>query len=388
MQYIDKYKSPPTSGAFPYIYNFLFNLAKDNMAYNQVVIHIGSNRQSLYHEFISHFRHLENQWYKMGLSYFEIPRIAEFLKRYHNHLSFNPFLLSDIYGNLTDGESFKRAKSDLENIGINALMIDTQKCYDFLEKLKNNQLPHEHKIWFFDETKFSILYAQMHKQASEHPNDEIVFDFFDDREDILMALSNYFSRHLEFIPRNTTLCLNKFNGNELNHPNKNSKTAFPIILNGLGEINVNYRQAILDRKRELENFTQQFNLNDLHSKGFIHYSFIFENIYDFKYQIDRIKSEIIDSQDAPNLKLEIYHTHLNKMYLNINNFTYENYATALANTMNQAETDYNSLLKTQLVTEETETSSGNTLDVNDEPETYFFNKVTKPKNSTTFSLEQ
>ncbi len=38
-----------------------------------------------------------------------------------------------------------------------------------------------HSDWLFDETKATIIYAQMHKIANENPNEEIVFDFYDDR---------------------------------------------------------------------------------------------------------------------------------------------------------------------------------------------------------------
>lgn len=54
-----------------------------------------------------------------------------------------------------------------------------------------------------DPTKKRLLYAQMHKIASENPKTNITFDFYDDKLNILRDLDNYFNvKHPELRPHN------------------------------------------------------------------------------------------------------------------------------------------------------------------------------------------
>lgn len=56
-----------------------------------------------------------------------------------------------------------------------------------------------------DETKISILYAQMHHFASLNRSKQVEFIFKDDKEDILRNLHTFYSQHPELIPTNVTL---------------------------------------------------------------------------------------------------------------------------------------------------------------------------------------
>jgi hypothetical protein len=132
----------------------------------------------------------------------------------------DPFLLADIYGALPSGESYAHA-------------ID--KDYKG-----------SHSDWLFDETKATIIYAQMHKSALENPNEEIIFDFYDDRgfgmrapKDILEELHEFFSKNPELIPPNVTLRLNHYAGDKV-------RSMEPIKGKKDNIIDANYRKTVLD----------------------------------------------------------------------------------------------------------------------------------------------
>jgi hypothetical protein len=99
---------------------------------------------------------------------------------------FDSFLLADLYGNLQGGKLFQRA-IDLSYAG-------------------------PHTDWIFDFTKITLLYAQMHRHAYLNLKDEIFFDFYDDKHEILRCLANFYSDHSELIPRNMTLRLHHYSG--------------------------------------------------------------------------------------------------------------------------------------------------------------------------------
>ncbi len=72
-----------------------------------------------------------------------------------------------------------------------------------------------HPTCFADESKLTLLYAQMHKAAAENPEKEIVFDFYDARHDVLSGLANFLGAHHDLMPDNLTLCLHQYVGNDV-----------------------------------------------------------------------------------------------------------------------------------------------------------------------------
>lgn len=54
----------------------------------------------------------------------------------------------------------------------------------------------------------------MQKAAADHPGEEIIFDFFDDRRDIVTTLKNYFTQYRHMIPKNVKLRLHSYAGEE------------------------------------------------------------------------------------------------------------------------------------------------------------------------------
>ncbi|MDI1351535.1 MAG: hypothetical protein PSV35_02020, partial [bacterium] len=81
----------------------------------------------------------------------------------------------------------------------------------------NQEYKHEHGNWLFDETKVTILYAQMHKIGVDHYDKPIVFDFYDDRRnngsdapDILEWLGAFYLSNSQLILQNIILRLNHY----------------------------------------------------------------------------------------------------------------------------------------------------------------------------------
>ena len=179
---------------------FLETLRIQNQDFSKVVTVIGSNRQSLSLDLVNGFN-------GSGSCFKAIFTINE-----HLHATFCPLLMADIYGGLNEGDAYQRAVTPgwaIEN----------------------------HKESFFDENKGSILYAQMHNIAISHPSANIVFDFYDDRSDILDSLATFFKTYPELMPTNVTLRLNKYNGKE------NTRL---YDIQGTGMIDINYKQTVLD----------------------------------------------------------------------------------------------------------------------------------------------
>ena len=201
----------------------LFNtLKKENEGYQLTYSFIGSSRQSYYWDFMS------SHSVKTPLCFLEIEKFCNALGT-----QFNPFLQADIHGDLDEGVSFNRAK----------------------------QFPDDRSIHIncpFDKTKVSLIYAQIHNIALKHPNESIIFDFFDDDPNsaIFKDLCLFYTKNIDFIPANVTLKLNQYTGNvaQLIHS-----------IQGTGFIDKNYRLTVKDlwtqaSSPEADGFKKSFNV--------------------------------------------------------------------------------------------------------------------------------
>ena len=72
---------------------------------------------------------------------------------------------------------------------------------------------------------------QHRHQTKDYP---VVFDFYDDRQDILSGLNNFFSAHPELLPRNVILRLHRYDAHSSNYLN-----ACYASIKGTGKINPN-----------------------------------------------------------------------------------------------------------------------------------------------------
>lgn len=180
---------------------FLDGIKRDNTDIDRIILLSGSNRQSFLIEFFN----------MKGIPELSSFSAAKEIEHYLAPATLDTFLLADIYGDLEDGASYARAM-DKEYKG-------------------------EHSDWLFDDTKVTVLYAQMHKIAMENPYEDIVFDFYDDRQDILNELAHFFAKYVELVPGNITLRLNKYAGKEVT-PIKN--------IEGQGFVDTNFKQTVKD----------------------------------------------------------------------------------------------------------------------------------------------
>ncbi|OGT45025.1 MAG: hypothetical protein A3E83_05945 [Gammaproteobacteria bacterium RIFCSPHIGHO2_12_FULL_41_20] len=172
--------------------------------YNDVIWMVGSSRQDKGTDML-------NALHNKGSCFPALNRLcAEMQHRVpQTPCRVDRYLLADAYGNQPPGENFTRALGNASD-------------YPFSE-------------WLFDETKFSILYAQIHKIASENPDADVDYDFYDDREDILTSLQAIFTKHPDLIPHNVKLRLHHYDGRNIRQH---------IAIQGSGTIDNNYHNNV------------------------------------------------------------------------------------------------------------------------------------------------
>lgn len=176
--------------------------------YDKVVCLIGSNRQSK--EFDDHNRYVILMGHGLvdkGSCFPAIKEVSEYLGA-----TLDPMLLADIFADLPDGEAYRRTTTP--------------------------DYKGEHPRTYFDASKVALLYAQIHKAAMDDPTAEIIFDFYDDKREILDGLIQFFKKYPELMPRNVTLGLNLYDGGE--------GGALIEEFQGTGFIDSHYRQTVKD----------------------------------------------------------------------------------------------------------------------------------------------
>lgn len=154
----------------------------ETKAYAKVIGFVGSNRQSKLVD-------IQNEG-KKGSCFPAMEEVAKFLG-----ITLDKFLLADVYGNLEPGLSYDRA-----------MKYSLAEAYD---------AKFSHAEWTFDASKISLLYAQIHKIAFKYSYESILFDFYDDRADILEGLEDFFSKNPSWLPSNLILRLHRYAGEEV-----------------------------------------------------------------------------------------------------------------------------------------------------------------------------
>ncbi|WP_028380852.1 hypothetical protein [Legionella cherrii] len=169
---------------------FLDKIKSENSKFSAAYGFIGSTRQDYFIDMINGGIYTPGQF--RGSCCPAMATICEDLG-----ITFDPLLLADIDGELAIGTSYQRIMDEINN----GTWSD------------NNKNIHQHaSCASMDEYKRTILFAQMQKAADDHPEEEIIFDFFDDRLDILGTLKQYFSEHNHMIPKNVQLRLHSYAG--------------------------------------------------------------------------------------------------------------------------------------------------------------------------------
>ncbi|WP_298623673.1 hypothetical protein [uncultured Legionella sp.] len=155
----------------------------------KVIVFVGSNRQGLIDDFGNSTAD------GRGSCYPAIIQVSKYLDA-----KLDDMLLGDIFNNMADGTCFKQAMK----------LINKKNNKDYvLSTLPNGTFFPD---WLHDDTKLTLIYAQIHKMSQEHPNDTLNYNFLDDRDDLLLNLHDYFLKYPEMIPHNVTLNLKKYKG--------------------------------------------------------------------------------------------------------------------------------------------------------------------------------
>jgi hypothetical protein len=123
------------------------------------------------------------------------------------------------YGNQTAGENFEKAVN--------------RQDFRFAD-------------YMWDEFKYSIIYGQMHRVASQYPHAEISFQFYDDRTDVSDSLASLYRNHQLLMPANLKLIFFTYDGNDLQlYDMREHHACDENHLQGHGVIDVRYSKNIL-----------------------------------------------------------------------------------------------------------------------------------------------
>ncbi|WP_454781860.1 hypothetical protein [Legionella sp. WA2022007384] len=203
---------------------FLDQIKIENAAFDSVYAMIGSNRQS----FELDTANMGGPTTFKGSCCPAIQKVCSDL-----NVTFNPFLIADVTGMLPHGTSYNLI---MQEIAGNTYFENPQ---------------HTHADCTMDDTKRTLLFAQVQKAAADHPNEEIIFDFFDDRNDILERhLQEFFTKYPHMIPKNVTLRLNQYAGEDV---------TLVASIQGTGEPYPNYCELVthmLDNLWDLNKFAE------------------------------------------------------------------------------------------------------------------------------------
>lgn len=211
---------------------FLNKLKEENTSFDQTILMVGSARQS---EALDALNSASLKKPKLATEscFSAIRKIGQYLAQTQSATAtpvmLDKFLLNDAFSNVPDGTTFDQAM---------ARMDETHSTFTerYSKKQYNTDL-------IVDNSKLTILYAQMHKQAKAHPYANIQFDFYDDKgainssneKELLDHLHDYFSQYPNMIPSNMILQLNHYEGSAV--------TAYQPI-KGSGLIDLYYRSTI------------------------------------------------------------------------------------------------------------------------------------------------
>lgn len=156
--------------------------------------------------------------------------------------SVDTYLLSDTFGETRIGKNFELAcnkDSPLANAGLRSI-FKTAKAANSDTIFSD---------WVFDASKISIVYAQIHRLASQNPDDKIIYEFVDDREDIINPLFSFFQKNPDLIPNNVTINFHLYGRVESITNEILSDVKDPI--QGTGIIDHNYHETILQMARSI-----------------------------------------------------------------------------------------------------------------------------------------
>lgn len=192
-------------------------IANNAEGYESTTLYAGTNRQSVSDDRANANRN------KTGSAFPHLMQLAAYIKERHRKIKLDRFLLTDLYHQRKAGQSFNEALS---------LLVNESVDYDE-EKMKKGPF----KDWLHDQSKLTVLYAQIHRFAKKHGKDTLHFYFYDDREDILDKLHAYFKQNPHRLPDNLCLRLKRYCG-------QGPLNDYPPI-QGTGKIDNDYKKTVI-----------------------------------------------------------------------------------------------------------------------------------------------
>jgi len=185
-----------------------------------------------------------------GSCFYEMQQFVEKIKAElqgsRTIVSLDLFLTADSYHNKKPGETFLECMSygeaflwaiehDKKEVG----PVRTENYHRVANDIKEKRL----ERLFTDKTKFSLLYAQMHKMALTHVDANMDFHFYDDRPDILNVLQYAYQNSPELIPSNLKLYLHCY-AMDPSLRTGGSKQAMIAKIQGAGKVDHTYGDSI------------------------------------------------------------------------------------------------------------------------------------------------
>lgn len=255
----------------------------------KIILMIGSLRQSIYLDVLNA---KNNSTYPNYISCTSIiehiePRLKEIFPDID--ISADTYLLFDSFQQLQHGTTFKGMQKLFAEINpqyirdydLQSNTVLESACYH--EESGTNLLTANH---FADCSKISIIYAQLHHIATQHPDKQIAMHFYDDKISILNNLYKFYNKNLQWIPKNLSLHLFK----QVAITGHNPVKATPTLL-GDGPVNNDYH-------RQLLNLAKSFEWQSI-PEGFNGFGWAFQNVFLTPDLPERFTTNIDEVEPSP-----------------------------------------------------------------------------------------
>ena len=213
---------------------------------------IGSARQNLSLDFVNRLANWNNfHQCESGSVFTFIQRLNEALAGLGLQTSINKTTMEDVWHEQKIGTEFDRV----------CRVNEGRRYFCTRSELFEQNDAHQNKnpTPYFDDSKITLLYMQCHTIAQAHPNENVVFHFYDDRPDICYALQTAFSEHPELLPRNVRLQIHHYDTHNpdssltralddnkpLEHLSCTDGSNIPLnTIQGTGELDTNLAQNV------------------------------------------------------------------------------------------------------------------------------------------------
>ena len=196
--------------------------------FSRVIFRVGSNRQSRDTD-------MENSLFNKTHSCFiALKQLSSKFKKQDVQCEVDGYLLADSYGNQLEGKNFENYVLVYKQAKLEPTELAIFKAYELMNEIAKKK-GYFFSNFVFDETKLNILYAQMHRAASQNLHSNIIYDFYDDQNEILVTLQSFFKENSDLIPRNLRLGLHQYAGETI---------TLLADIQGSGPIDYNYAYNI------------------------------------------------------------------------------------------------------------------------------------------------